>query len=65
MKKLLVAILGVMILNACTLTKQQEEEYEADHKAYQKCLEMEPNIDVCVYDYVKYLPKDIQNEMEE
>ena len=32
MKKLLVAILGVMILNACTLTKQQEEEYEADHK---------------------------------
>ena len=54
MKKLLVAILGVMILNACTLTKQQEEEYEADHKAYQKCLEMEPYIDECVYDYVKY-----------
>ena len=64
MKKLLVAILGVMILNACTLTKQQEEEYEADHEAYQTCLEMEPYIDECVYDYVKYLPENIQKEME-
>lgn len=56
MKKLLLAILSIVILNGCT----RMDEYDADHKAYQKCLEMEPYID----DYVKYLPEHIQKEME-
>lgn len=60
MKKLLVAILSILILNGC----MQTDEYVADHKAYQKCLEIEPNIDACVYDYVKYLPENVQKEME-
>lgn len=60
MKKILVAILSVLILNGC----MQTDEYKADHEAYQKCLEMEPYIDECVYDYVKYLPENIQKEME-
>lgn len=60
MKKLLLATLSIVILNGCT----QMDEYDTDHKAYQKCLEMEPYIDECVYDYVKYLPENIQKEME-
>lgn len=36
------------------------DEYDADHKAYQKCLEMEPYID----DYAKYLSENIQKEMK-
>jgi len=60
MKKILVAILSILILNGC----MQTDEYDVDHKAYQKCLEMEPYIDECVYNYVKYLPENIQKEME-
>ena len=64
MKKVLLALVSISILSACTLSKQEKDEYEADHKAYIKCIENEPSMDDCVYDYVKYLPKEYQEEMD-
>lgn len=65
MKKVLLALTMVSILGACTLSKQEKDEYEADHEAYTKCIENEPSMDDCVYDYVKYLPEDIQEQLED
>lgn len=65
MKKVLLALVMVSILGACTLSKQEQDEYEADHEAYTKCIENEPNMDDCVYDYVKYLPKEYQEQLED
>ena len=62
MDKVLLALMSVSMLSACTLNNQ--DEYDADHKAYTECIENEPSMDDCVYDYVKYLPEDIQEEME-
>ena len=65
MKKVLLALIFVSILSACTLTKQEQDEYYADHEAYTKCIENEPSMDDCVYDYVKYLPKEYQEQLED
>ena len=57
----LVLVLGIQgITTAC---KQNVDEYDADQKAYQECIENEPSIDDCVYNYVNYLPEDIKKEM--
>ena len=48
----------------CTSNIQEKDEYDADHEAYTKCIENEPNMDDCVYDYVKYLPENIQGDMD-
>ena len=64
MKKVLLALIFVSILGACTLSKQEQDEYDADHEAYTECIENEPNMDDCVYDYVKYLPENIQEDMD-
>lgn len=61
MKKLLVVIIMTGILFAC---KMEQDEYDADQKAYKECVKNEPSMDDCVFDYVKYLPEQYQKEME-
>ena len=59
MKKILIVlILGMTI--GCTA-----DEYSEDKAAYRQCIEQEPNIDECVYSYVKYLPEHMQKELED
>ena len=65
MKKVLLALISISMLSACTLSKQEQDEYDADHEAYIKCIENEPSMDDCVYDYVKYLPKEYQEQLED
>jgi hypothetical protein len=65
MKKVLLALISLSMLSACTLSKQEQDEYDADHEAYTKCIENEPSIDDCVYDYVKYLPEEYQEQIED
>lgn len=60
MQKVLVAIAVVCILYGC----KQSDEYLADRKAYQECIENELDMDDCIFNYVKYLPENIQKEME-
>lgn len=64
MNKLLGIILLGSILAACKLYKERQDQYYEDKQAYIKCLELEPNIDECVYSYVKYLPEEYKKEME-
>ena len=56
--------LGIQgITTACRQNAQEIDEYEADQKAYKECIETEPYVDDCVYNYVKYLPEDIRKDM--
>ena len=64
MQKVLVAFLLTVILCSCVLSSQQNDEYLADRKAYQECIENESDMDDCIFNYVKYLPENIQKEME-
>ena len=68
MQIIVIALMMVwMILGlcGCTSTIQEKDEYEADHEAYTECIENEPSVDDCVYDYVKYLPKEYQEQLED
>lgn len=60
---MLALVLTLGIQGITTACRYQQDEYEADQKAYQECIENEPNIDDCVYNYVKYLPENIVEEM--
>ena len=56
--------LGIQgITTACKQSPQEIDEYEADQKAYQECIENEPSMDDCTFNYVKYLPEDVLKEM--
>ena len=59
MKKVLVAFFIVCILCNC----KGNDEYYEDQKAYKKCIETEPSIDECIFDYVKYLPENMRKEL--
>lgn len=62
MKNVLLAIAAIYILYGC---KQRTDEYEVDQKAYKECIENEPSMDDCVYNYVEYLPENIKKELDQ
>ena len=62
----LVLTLGIQgITTACKQSPQEIDEYEADQKAYQECIENEPSMDDCTFNYVKYLPEEYQEQLED
>lgn len=68
MQIIVIALMMVWMLLGlcgCTSNVQGKDEYDADHEAYTKCIENEPSVDDCVYDYVKYLPKEYQEQLED
>ena len=59
----LALILALLMLGFCGGCSNFGE-YAADRKAYKECIENEPNMDDCVFNYVKYLPINMQKELE-
>lgn len=69
MRAVVLALMMVLTIQgitvSCKQSPQEIDEYDADQKAYNECLEKENGSDDCTYDYVKYLPKEYQEQLED
>ena len=63
MKKIFVAILAFSILSAC-VSKQPAVELTLEQRAYNYCITIEPDVESCLYKYVRYLPENYERWLE-